>query len=118
MPQSSSWLMRFKAIHRLVVAIGIATIGFLLQPQSFHLSTRILVSWDLAALVYLAFAWLIIARADAAMTRRRTLSQDPSGYVIFLLVVSAACASVVAIALMMAPMKELAFWPKAWHLSL
>jgi uncharacterized membrane protein len=63
-------------------------------------------------------AWWLIARADASMTRDHALGQDQSGYVIFLFVVGAACASIVAIGFVVSTIKELAFWSRAWHLTL
>jgi uncharacterized membrane protein len=46
------------------------------------------------------------------------LSQDQSSYLIFLFVVSAACASIVAIGFVAGTIKALDFWPRAWHLAL
>ncbi len=57
-------------------------------------------------------------RADAKGTRDHASSQDQSSYLIFLLVVSAACASIVAIGFAAGTIRQLAFWPKAWHLAL
>jgi uncharacterized membrane protein len=61
---------------------------------------------------------VLIARADAQGTREHALSQDQSSYLIFLLVVSAACASIVVIGFVAATTRELTFWPRAWHLAL
>jgi uncharacterized membrane protein len=52
------------------------------------------------------------------MTRDHALGQDQSGYVIFLFVVVAACASIVAIGFVVGTIKELALWSRAWHLGL
>jgi uncharacterized membrane protein len=98
----------------LTVAVAI----FLAQPDSISWHTRAVVSWDVGVLVYLCLAWWLIARADASMTRDHALSQDQSGYVIFLFVVGAACASIVAIGFVVSTIKELAFWSRAWHLTL
>ena len=48
----------------------------------------------------------------------RYFTQDTSGYIIFLFVLGAACASTVAIGFVVATIKGLEFWPKAWHLAL
>ena len=80
--------------------------------------TRAVASWDLGTIVYLALAWWLIASADATGTRDHALSQDQSSYLIFLFVVSAAWASIVAIGFVAGTIKELAFWPRAWHLAL
>jgi uncharacterized membrane protein len=49
---------------------------------------------------------------------RHALGQDQSGYVIFLFVVGAACASIVAIGFVVSTIKALAFWSRTWHLAL
>jgi len=62
--------------------------------------------------------WWLIARADAIGTRDHALSQDQSSYLIFLFVVSAACASIVAIGFVAGTIKDLVSWARAWHLAL
>ena len=105
-------------MQRLTTALVISLAAFFVQPNWISTHTRVLVSWDLGTLIYLGLAWALIARSDAEMTRDHALSQDQSGYVIFLFVVSAACAGIVAIGFMVSTLKGLAFWPRAWHLAL
>lgn len=112
------WIVSLTAGRRLAIAIVVGLTAFLLQPSWLSLQTRLLVTWNLGAWVYLILAAMVIARADAAMTRTRTQTQDQSGYIMFLLVISAAIASFVAIGFLMGGIKELAFWPRAWHLAL
>ena len=88
------------------------------QPDSISWHTRIVASWDLGALAYLGLAWTLIAKADARVTRDHALSQDQSGYIIFLFVVGAACASIVAIGFVVGTIRDLPFWARAWHLAL
>jgi uncharacterized membrane protein len=116
--RTSSWIVRFGAMPRLASALVLATAAFLAQPEFISWHTRAVVSWDLGTIVYLALAWWLIASADATGTRDHVLSQDQSSYLIFLFVVSAACASIVAIGFVAGTIKELAFWPRAWHLAL
>jgi uncharacterized membrane protein len=111
-------LFRVGAMPRLASALALAIVTFLLQPDTISWHTRAVASWDVGTIVYLALAWWLIVRTDAAGTRDHALSQDQSSYLIFLFVVSAACASIVAIGFVAATIKELAFWPKAWHLAL
>ena len=105
-------------MQRLAVALAVAGATFLAEPGSISWHTRAVASWDLGVLVYLCFAWWLIARADAGVTRDHALGQDQSGYVIFLFVVGAACASIVAIGFVVGTISKLAFWPRAWHLAL
>jgi uncharacterized membrane protein len=113
-----TWIIRIGAMQRLAVVLTVAVAIFLAQPDSISWHTRAVVSWDVGVLVYLCLAWWLIARADASMTRDHALGQDQSGYVIFLFVVGAACASIVAIGFVVSTIKELAFWSRAWHLTL
>ena len=116
--RTSPWIVRFGAMPRLASALALAIAAFLAQPASISWHTRAVASWDLGTIVYLGLAWWLIARADARGTREHALSQDQSSYLIFLFVVSAACASIVAIGFVAATIKELTFWPRAWHLAL
>jgi uncharacterized membrane protein len=115
---SPAWIVRVGAMQRLAVVLTVAVAAFLAQPDSVSWHTRAVASWDIGVLVYLGLAWWLIARADAGMTRDHALGQDQSGYVIFLFVVGAACASIVAIGFVLSTIRELAFWSRAWHLAL
>ena len=116
--QYTSWIARFGAMQRLGTALVIAAAAFLLQPDSIAWHTRAVAGFDLGAFAYLGLAWALMARADATATRDHALSQDQSGYVIFLFVVGAACASIVAIGFVVGTIRGLSFWPRAWHLAL
>src|SRR4029453_3688784 len=112
------WIIRIGAMQRLAVVLIVAVVAFVAQPDSISWHTRAVVSWDLGVLVFLFLGGSRIARVDARMTRGHALGQDQSGYVIFLFVVGAACASIVAIGFVVSTIKELAFWSRAWHLTL
>jgi uncharacterized membrane protein len=79
---------------------------------------RALITWNTGASMYLALAWSTIVLADAETTRMRARMQDSSRYVIFVLVVTAAAASVVAIGFLLGNAKELAFWPRTIRFTL
>jgi uncharacterized membrane protein len=114
----SSRITRLAARERLAAALAIGVVAYFAVPDSVSWHTRLVASWDVGTLVYLALAWTNIGLADAESTRAHALAQDTSGYVIFLFVLGAACASIVAIGFVVATIKGLAFWPKAWHLTL
>jgi uncharacterized membrane protein len=103
---------------RLGAALCAGIVAFLVQPGSISWHTRIVASWDLGALVYLGLAWMLMARADARITRDHALGQDQSGYIIFLFVVGASCASIVAIGFVVGTIRDLPFWIRSWHLAL
>ena len=117
-----TWIDRFGATHRIAAALTIAVIAYFAvlfaAPEVASPYTRLVVSWDVGTLVYLGLAWMIIGCADAASTRAHVLAQDSSTFFIFLFVLGAACASVVAIGFVVATIKGLPFWSKAWHLAL
>jgi uncharacterized membrane protein len=114
----SLWFDRLGAKQRLAAALALAIVAYAAQPDPVSWHTRLVASWDLGTLVYLGLAWMIIGRTDAKSTRAHALAQDTSGYIIFLFVLGAACASVVAIGFVVATIKGLEFWPKTWHLAL
>ena len=113
-----SWISRFGAKQRLATALAVAVIAYVVQTDAVTIHTRLVASWDLAAVSYLGLAWIRMARADARDTRVHALAQDQSGYVIFLFVVGAACASIVAIGFVAGTIRGLPFWERAWHLTL
>jgi uncharacterized membrane protein len=116
--RNTSWIVRFGAKQRLGAALLVAAVAFVVQPDSISWHTRAIASWDLGTLAYLGLAWLLIGRSDARVTRGHALSQDQSGYVIFLFVVGAACASIVAIGFVAGTIRDLPTWSRSWHLAL
>jgi uncharacterized membrane protein len=113
-----SWITRLGAKQRLAAALVVAVAAYAAEPDSISWHTRLVASWDAGTLVYLALAWSIIGSSDAKSTRAHALAQDTSGYVIFLFVLGAACASIVAIGFVVGTIRGLEFVPKAWHLTL
>ena len=117
-PPIAAWIVRFGAMRRLGTALAVAVVAYVIQPGTISWHTRIVASWDLGTLAYLGLAWSVIARADARVTRDHALSEDQSSYFIFLFVVGAACASIVAIGFVVGTIRDLPFWARAWHLML
>jgi uncharacterized membrane protein len=116
--ETTAWIARSGAKRRLGIALAVAAVAFVVQPASISWHTRAVASWDLGTLAYLVLAWMLIGRSDARATRDHALSQDQSGYVIFLFVVGAACASTVAIGFVAGTIRDLPFWARTWHLAL
>jgi uncharacterized membrane protein len=113
------WSARLRAVHRLVIAIlASLLVVLLLQTTAMNLDTRLLAGWDVGALVYLNLAWLLVSKSDANATRVRAQTQDQSGFVIFLIVITAATASIVAIGFTLHGVKELPPLIKSLHLAL
>ena len=112
------WSVRLSAPRRLAIVLLIGWVAYFLLAPWLPGRTRMLIGWNAGALAYLVLAWLAVARANPEMTRVRAQAQDQSGYVIFLLIVTAAGASFLAIGFLSADIKDLSFWPRAWHLTL
>ena len=112
------WIVRLTPPVRLAIVIAIAVAADMLMRGWWGTGTRLLFGWDAGALAYLSLAWAVIARSDDDMTRVRAQQYDQSGYVIFLLVMTAASASFVAIGFLAGNLKALTFWPRAGYLAL
>ena len=85
-----------RARPRLFLAAVLGAVLGLLLPPEWRLSTRMLVGWDAGVAVYLAAVFLLM-RSDVARIRRRAALQDEGQFVILMLVVAAALASLGAI---------------------
>jgi uncharacterized membrane protein len=112
------WIVGLSAPRRLLLTLLLGGIFFVAARPWLALHMRLLIAWDAGALTYLGFAWLAVARADAAMTRVRAQLYDQTGYVIFLLVVAASAASVVAIGYLVSDAKQLGYPARGVYLSL
>jgi len=112
------WTTRLSAPQRLAIVAAIGLAVYSVGPAVVPIANRILVTWIAASLSYLFLYWQTILHADAELTRRRAGTYDQTAYVIFLLVTTAACASIVAIGFVMGDVKSLDFWPKVLHIGL
>jgi len=54
------WSARFGAMRRLVTALFIAAVTYVVQPDSISWHTRIVASWDLGMLTHLDFAYFAL----------------------------------------------------------
>jgi uncharacterized membrane protein len=84
---------------RTFVSILIGIAAFFLLPGSLRLVTRLLVSWDIFASVYLALAYVMMARCGLAYIRRNAVLQDDGRFLILLVTALGAFASIAAIVL-------------------
>ncbi|MEY4729521.1 MAG: hypothetical protein RL020_679 [Pseudomonadota bacterium] len=113
------WSARLRAVHRLVIAIIVSLLVMaLLQLMDMNMDTRLLAAWDVGAMTYLGLVWLLVSKSDAVATRVRAQLQDQSGFVIFLIVITAAMASIVAIGFTLHGVKEMSPLLKSLHLAL
>lgn len=117
-PPSLPWSVRLSAPRRLAIVLVVGVVSYLLLEHWVPTQTRLLIGWNLGALTYLGLALMTVARADPTMTQIRARTQDQSGYVIFLLIVTAASASFVAIGFVVGDIKGMPFWQRTGHLTL
>ena len=112
-----AWVDRLGPKRRLLIGLAIGSIGYF-ATAALSPHTRLVVAWNAGTLAYLALAWAIIHLSDAKSTRAHALTQDASVPFVYLLVLLAACASVVAIAFVVGTIKDVTFWTKSWRLAL
>jgi uncharacterized membrane protein len=117
------WIVGLSALQRLGISTATGLACWLLLsalPLSQWLSPRMqgLAAWDLTVLCYLFLAWTVVALTDETLTRMRAQRYDPSGYMIFVLIVSAASVSFVAIGFLVGEIRGLSLWPRALSLTL
>lgn len=86
-----------RARPRLLGAGGAALVAFVLL-SGLRLSTRFLVAYDLAVVLFLALGWTMMARSSYDDLQRRADEEDAGAVVVLVLSAMSAVASLVAIA--------------------
>jgi uncharacterized membrane protein len=86
-----------RARPRLFLAILLGVAIALLSPSDWRLPTRALVAWDIAAGIYLVFAFRLMNGCDHSHIRHRAAFQDEGRFTILALIVASTLASLVAI---------------------
>lgn len=89
----------FAARPRLLTSALIGISAIVLMPAEFRLTSRLLVGWDIGALLYLAFVFAMVRRAPVSEIKKRAALYDEGGVsflVLALLAVSASFAAIFA----------------------
>jgi len=102
MPERRPWrrfvLVRVaRARPRLLLSIAVGLIVIAALPGEWRIATRLLVGWDAGVALYLLAAYELIWRSDISGMRRRAAHQDEGAFIILMLTVGAALASLGAI---------------------
>ena len=107
-----------RARPRLFISIvcGVAT-GFLL-PSGIRITTKVLLGWNAALLLYFALVALMIAASTAEKIKSRAAAQDEGRFAILILSSLAAAAAFAAIFLELATVKDATPLLKAFHIAL
>ncbi len=111
-------LRHFVARPRLLICAVIGLALFFALPDDWQLSTRALLAWNVAILGYLAAAAEMMARSSEQTIRRRAVVSDESRFVVLLLTIVAAIASIVAIVAQLALVKDMHGLIRTLHVGL
>ncbi|MFH7026965.1 MAG: DUF1345 domain-containing protein [Heteroscytonema crispum UTEX LB 1556] len=95
----------FDARPRLIISIGLAALISILLPSWLHLATRILCAWNSGIDCFLGLTWWKMVKATPEKMRRYAQRQYEGRLAIFILIIAAACASVLAIGFLLGDKK-------------
>jgi uncharacterized membrane protein len=104
--------------HRLAISAIAALIGGWALRGHLAGPTLAVAIWDLFAVLSVALAWAVIISQDPFETRRTAKLEDASRTFLFVMVVSAAVASLFAVAIMLSQAKGIARPKLAGHIAL
>ena len=82
---------------RTFVAIALGVVAFFLLPPSARLVTRLLMGWDVFAILYLLLVYLMMWRSQLRSIKRNAVLQDDGRFLILLVTALGAFASIAAI---------------------
>lgn len=91
---------------RLLLAVVTTAIVVVLLPKWLSLPIRLLAAWDAGMICLLVMTWWVMLRSTPDAMRQVAQQQDVSRLVISIVVTTAACVSVLAIALMLQEGKQ------------
>jgi uncharacterized membrane protein len=84
---------------RTFIALAAGALSLLVMPDAWRLATRLLVAWDVFAILYLAFAYATVFSFNADHVRRQAKLQDDGRFIILAMTGIGAFASLAAIIL-------------------
>lgn len=93
----NKFLRNLIARPRLLLCTLCALLIFWLEPEDWHISTRILIAWNIGTWLYLASTALIMMKANSSTIRRQAIMADESRFMVLTLAILAASASLIAI---------------------
>lgn len=95
--QHSLLVRLFAARPRLLISAALGIFIVVVIPDTYRLTSRLIVGWDIGALLYLAFVTGMIRRASIDTIKKRAALYDEGGISFLLLALLAVAASFVAI---------------------
>jgi uncharacterized membrane protein len=112
------WLRQIIGRPRLLSCLLLGFACLFMMPATWRLTTRVLASWNIGIIVYLALAVYMMSRSNEISIRRRAALIDESRFIILTFSVMAAMASLVAIVLQLAAVKDIHGTLRLLHLGL
>lgn len=114
------WLpLRILRAHpRLFGGVAAGVLAEILLPETFKLSTRLLIDWNVGTWFYFIATGIMIARASPELIRRRARRTDEGKFFVLVLTSVAALAAIAAIIAQLAAVKDLSGTMKGLHIGL
>ncbi|WP_114947001.1 DUF1345 domain-containing protein [Microvirga calopogonii] len=103
---------------RLLGAALVVLLVFAVLPSSWEINSRLLVAWDLGVVVYLVLAGAMAAHSSTAMMQDRAAQEDEAAVVVLALTLAASIASLAAIAMELAGIRDGGTDGKGFHLAI
>jgi uncharacterized membrane protein len=111
--------VRFLHGHlRLSIAVVLAVAGFFVLPPGVALISRMLISWDLGVLLFLAMIFIWMRRLTAEQICSHYVEEDPSGPIILVAVTAAAVLSLMAVVEPLATLRHAGHAERVWRFGL
>jgi uncharacterized membrane protein len=90
--------VRIARLHaKLLIAAVVGVFVALFAPFNLHLTTHLLIGWDIGVGFYLVLTHTLLLRCSIERIRKRAAEQDEGAFAILLLTIAATMASMVAI---------------------
>lgn len=104
-PDVPNSLKKIDSRHRLLTSICLAAFVLVILPHSLHLPTRILAAWNCGIYCLLTLNLVMMFKATPETMRRNAKREYQGRLAIFILIIAAACASVLAIGFLLSDKK-------------
>lgn len=108
----------FRHHTRLYSSIAAGFVLFFVLPHDWKPLTRILVSWNVGALLFLILIWKLMTTLNASQMSDKYREEDEAAPVILVISVIAAVLAVASIVAYLADVDDVSGLDKAWHIGL
>ena len=104
--------------HKLAMAVAVASLAFVLVPNSVGFSAKSALVWNAGGLTYLALAFRLMSISPIKGIMRRARIEDETRVVFFVLILLAVLSSFYAVFALIGDAKKLTGSVKTWHIAL